>query len=133
MFADDGARVIILTGEKVSAKRVKEYPSNIEIIKCPLKEDKLDIKKAVEILYGNGIMSILVEAGARINKSIIEAELADELIEFIAPKILGDKTGINFVEGFNREEISKCNNLKILSTKLIKNDIMVISRFKKFL
>ncbi len=133
VFADDGARVIILTGEKVSAKRVKEYPSNIEIIKCPLKEDKLDIKKAVEILYGNGIMSILVEAGARINKSIIEAELADELIEFIAPKILGDKTGINFVEGFNREEISKCNNLKILSTKLIKNDIMVISRFKKFL
>ena len=131
VFNDDGTKVIILTGEKVSAKKIKEFPSDIQIIKCPLKDDKIDIKSAIDVLYETGVKSILVEAGAKINKSIIETNLADELIEFIAPKILGDKTGVNFVEGFQRNEISKCNNLKILSTKLLKNDIMIISRFKK--
>ena len=62
--------------------------------------------------------------------SFIEEKLPDELIQFIAPKILGDKTGVNFVEGFERDEISSCNNLTMVSTKKLKNDIMVVGKFE---
>ena len=87
-----------------------------------------NLNKSIEILYEKGIKSILVEAGGTLNKAFLQENLIDELILFIAPKILGDKTGINFVEGFNRSELAQCNNLTITNVKKLKNDIMICAK-----
>ena len=87
------------------------------------------LKEAVNILYEKGIRSILVEAGGKLNKAFIAEKLPDKLIHFLAPKILGDETGISFVSGFEKNNMDDCNNLKVLSTKHVKNDIIVISQF----
>ena len=131
VYNDDGTRVIVLTGENTPSNKIKACPKNIEIVKCPLKDNKINLNEAVKILYDMGIKSILAEAGAQVNKSIIEEKLADELIQFIAPKILGDKSAVSFVEGFRRNKIAECNNLNIVSTKVLKNDIMIVSRFSE--
>ena len=88
------------------------------------------IKKALEKLYEQRIMSILVEAGGTLNNAFIQEKVVDKLYQFIAPKILADNTGINFVHGCDRNDINDCNNLTITSTKLLKNDIMIIGNFK---
>jgi diaminohydroxyphosphoribosylaminopyrimidine deaminase/5-amino-6-(5-phosphoribosylamino)uracil reductase len=74
-------------------------------------------------------MSVLVEAGGGLNNSFIQEGLADTLIQFIAPKILADKDGMTFAQGCNRNNITDCNNLKILSTKKLKGDIIVKCKF----
>lgn len=129
IYNDDGTRVIIIIGKHVSSKKIEEYPQNVEFIKCPLKDGHIDIKKAVEILYDKGIMSILVEAGSKLNNAFVQEKLADKLIQFIAPKILADNDGISFIQGCDRNEISECNNLILTSTKCLKNDIMIIGKF----
>lgn len=131
VYNDDGTRVILIVSDKISDSKIKQHTKNAEFIKCPEKNNRIDLKKAIELIYNLGIKSILVEAGAELNKSFIEENLLDELIQFIAPKILGDKNGINFIQGFDRKEISECNNLHILSTKKLKNDIMIKGIFKK--
>ena len=90
----------------------------------------MTIQKAMEIIYNEGIMSVLVEAGGRLNNSIIQSECADKLIQFIAPKLLCDKDGIPFVYGETRAKIAECNNLEFVSTKFLKKDIMIICKFK---
>lgn len=130
VYNDDGTKVFIVVSDKISEEKIKNHTKNAEFIKCPLKNGHTDIKKAVEILYDKGIKSILAESGGMLNKSIIEEKLADDLIQFIAPKILGDKDSVNFVYGFNRDVISECNNLNIISVKKLKNDIMVFSEFQ---
>ena len=45
--------------------------------------------------------------------------------------ILADNTGIAFANGISRDYISECNDLQIVSTKKLKNDIMVIAKFVK--
>lgn len=127
----DNAKIIVVTGEKTPDKKIKEYPNHIKFIKCKLKNGYIDLKMAVELIYKEGIKSILIESGSMLNKSFLEEELADNLIQFIAPKILGDRSSINFVEGFERFKISECNNLNITSTKRLKNDIMLIGDFSK--
>ncbi len=129
VYADDGAKVIIITGENVSKSRIKQYASHIKIEKCRIRDGIIDIEEAVKILYETGIRSIMTECGGLLNKSIIEAKLADELIQFVAPKILGDESAKGFAEGFHRSEIKECNKLKIVSTKVLKNDIIIKSRF----
>ncbi len=131
VYNNDGTRVLVITSKNINDDRIKNYPNNVEFIKCSLKNNHVDLQEAVKKLFELRIMSILVECGGKLNAAFIKENLADELIQFVAPKILGDKTGINFVEGFNRKEISMCNNLNILSTKKLKNDIMIIAKFTK--
>jgi diaminohydroxyphosphoribosylaminopyrimidine deaminase/5-amino-6-(5-phosphoribosylamino)uracil reductase len=61
---------------------------------------KIDLNKALEILGKKfSIASILIEGGAAIFSSFIQAGLADELHLFIAPMIIGG--GINAFNGIN--------------------------------
>lgn len=124
VYNNDGTRVILLTSKKEA-----KFPEHVDVVVCPLKNGHVDLKFAMQKLFEMKIMSVLVEAGGTLNKAFIEEKLPDELIQFIAPKILGDKTGINYVEGFERDEISSCNNLTMVSTKKLKNDIMVNGKF----
>ncbi len=128
IYNNDGTRVIILTKEN-NKKNKKKYPENVEIIECRTVNGRIDLKQAVKKLYEQGIYSIMVEAGGTLNNAFIQSKLADKLIQFIAPKILADKSGINIAQGETRNQISQCNNLAILSTKQLKNDIMVTGTF----
>ncbi|MBQ8886317.1 MAG: bifunctional diaminohydroxyphosphoribosylaminopyrimidine deaminase/5-amino-6-(5-phosphoribosylamino)uracil reductase RibD [Candidatus Gastranaerophilales bacterium] len=131
IYDDDGTRVIVIVSEYIEECKLKEYKQNIEFIKCPLKNGHIDIKKALEKLYENGIMSVLIEAGGTLNNAFIQENLVDKLYQFVAPKILADNTGINFVQGCDRSDINDCNNLTITSTKLLKNDIMIVGKFQR--
>jgi diaminohydroxyphosphoribosylaminopyrimidine deaminase/5-amino-6-(5-phosphoribosylamino)uracil reductase len=126
VYSNDGTRVIVLTSKKGA-----KFPAHVEVVVCPLKNEHVDLKFAMQKLYEMKIRSVLVEAGGTLNKAFIEENLADELIQFIAPKILGDKQGVNFIEGFMREEISQCNNLSMETVKRLKNDIMITGKFIK--
>ena len=132
IYDNDGTKVYIIVGENVSDKKIKDHTKYAEFIKCPLKKGHVDIKKAVELLYNKGIKSILIEAGSKLNNAFVQEKLADKLIQFIAPKILADKDGICFMEGCERNVISECNNLVFVSTKRLKSDIMIVSRFLNY-
>lgn len=129
VYNNDGTRVIVIVGENVADYKIKKHARNVEFIKCPLNGSHIDIKKALELIYNKGIMSILVEAGGTLNNAFIQANAVNKLIQFVAPKILADNTGINFVSGCDRSDIKDCNNLTITSTKHLKNDIMIIGKF----
>ena len=73
----------------------------------------------------------MVEAGATLNKSFIEENLVDKLIQFVAPKLLGDSNGVGFVQGFSRNMISECNNLKLKSVRKLKHDVILNMEFLK--
>ena len=126
VYNNDGTRVIVLT-----SKENDKLPKHVEVVVCPLKNGHVDLNFAMQKLFDMKIRSVLVEAGGTLNKAFIKENLADELIQFIAPKILGDKQGVNFVEGFDRLQISQCNNLSMETIKRLKNDIMIVSRFIK--
>ncbi len=128
---ENNAEIIILTGEHVADSRIKKHKTCAKYIKCPVKNGHIDLNKAVDLIYQQGIMSILTESGGILNNAFIQENLADRLIQFVAPKILSDKTGKNFSEGCTRSDISECNNLIITSTKQLKHDIIINSIFIK--
>ncbi len=131
VYNDDKTPVIIITGENIPDDKILNFNYNVKIIKCPMKNKRVDLSKAVSLLYKEGIKSILVEAGAFLNNSFIQEGLVDKLIQFIAPKILSDKEGIDFSQGCIRQNISECNTLKLVSTKKLKSDIMIVGYFCK--
>ncbi|MPN44132.1 hypothetical protein SDC9_191693 [bioreactor metagenome] len=72
-------------------------------------------------------MSVLIEAGAKLNGEAISIGLVDKIYHFIAPKIIADNNEINAFEGRNINEISESIIFQVKETKKIGEDILIIS------
>jgi len=125
VYQDDGTRVIIATSEKISDDKVKKYPENVEILRCPVSQGKIDLNYLADKLYQNNLASVLIEAGAQLNGAFIKNNLANKFYFFVAPKILGDNEAISMIEGFNIENINQCLNIRFDEIKFFPPDIMI--------
>lgn len=97
--------------------------NNLQYIYTPIVNNKLDIEFILEELYKRGIMSVLIEAGGKLNGSFLP--YIDRLYHFVAPKILGDNNGKSCFYGKEVEKISDCTNLNFESVELFPPDILV--------
>lgn len=124
VYNDDGIKVYVAIGENIEQKG---FSKNIEFIKCPLINEKIDLNFLTLKLYEKGIRSVLIEAGGDLNGAFIKAKLVDKIYHYFAPKILGDKDAKNFIEGFNINNINKCLKLALKSVKKLDSDILTES------
>lgn len=97
--------------------------NNLQYIYTPIVNNKLGIEFILEELYKRGIMSVLIEAGGKLNVSFLP--YIDRLYHFVAPKILGDNNGKSCFYGKDVEKISNCTNLNFESVELFPPDILV--------
>lgn len=124
VYNDDGIKIYVAIGKDIAPKGFSE---NIEFIKCPLINEKIDLNFLTLKLYEKEIRSVLIEAGADLNGAFIKAKLVDKIYHYIAPKILGDKDAKNFIEGFNINNINECLKLALKSVKKLDSDILTES------
>lgn len=130
-YKNDGTKIIIAIKKNIEVSKIKKFPKYIEFIECNLKDSHIGLNELINKLYEKRITSILVEAGGTLNSAFIKEELADKLIQFIAPKIIGDKNAISFVENINIKDINKSIKLKTSKIKTFDDDIMIESYFEK--
>ncbi len=116
----DNGNIILVNG--INKKYSVPIPSGIKIINANENCDGINLTEVFDRLYEYGIMSIFVEAGSRFNGEIIKYNLADEIIQFVAPKILNDNTGLSCFDGENRDLISDTKNFRLVELKKILPD-----------
>jgi len=69
------------------------YPENVNVYRVPGDERGVELKSVLESLASESQCNdVLVEAGSTLAGSLIESNLADELIVYIAPKLLGSNS-----------------------------------------
>ena len=122
VFNDDGTKVFWAVLNDVD---IKKAPKNVQVIKCPSLDNKIDLTFLVNELYAQGVRSILVEAGGLLNGAFLKQNLVDKIYQFVAPKILGDENGKNFVEGFDVMDINKSLKLEIENIKMFSPDVLI--------
>ena len=66
-------------------------PENVEVVRLPdtQKNSKIDLPAALKDLGARGVNELHVEAGARLMGPMVQAGLVDELLVYLAPKLLG--------------------------------------------
>ncbi len=126
VYLDDGVKVFLFTLKKDNGK----YPKNVFVKTVSGENGKPNLNEVISTLWEEGIKSILIEAGGILNGVFVRKKLADKLILFLAPKILGDKDGKNFIEGFDIKDINDSKILDIINIKQFSPDIMVEGVFK---
>lgn len=61
-----------------------------EIVHVPNERNKVDLRELMKVLAARGINELHVEAGARLNGSLLSEGCVDELLVYLAPLLLGD-------------------------------------------
>jgi len=123
IYQDDGTKVIIATSRDSTGK--EKYPSNVEILECPLLHKKIDPEFLINNLHERGIYSIIIEGGAKLNGAFLHQKLVDKIYFFLAPKIMGDKKGISSFEGIKIDNLEQCIKLNFEEICFFPPDLMI--------
>ncbi|MEN9560568.1 MAG: hypothetical protein RLZZ502_1779 [Pseudomonadota bacterium] len=84
IFAN-GAPVLVV----VAHRQPRDLPAHAEIISLPNLNHKVDLGALLDELGRRKINELHLEAGARLTGSFIAAGLVDELLIYLAPKLIG--------------------------------------------
>ena len=110
----------------LSKKTTKNLPKNIEIINVEFDEkNQLKLEGLGESLLQLNICKVLIEAGSKLSSYLIENKWADELVVFIAPKLIMDKQAMNVFENDREHLLNAATSLQLEETKLLGDDIML--------
>ncbi len=111
------------------------WPHFVEQVHLPsfksnLGENKLDLTKLLTMLAKRGLNEVLVESGANLSGAFIEQNLADELILYQAPKLMGGD-GKNLVEMPSITSLAQAKSLAITDVRLVGGDIRITATLTK--
>ena len=116
----DKVKTIIVVSKQISKlnlKKLNDFPVEIIIAGKNSINTKLLLKKLSE----KNFKTILVEGGGIINWEFIKYNIFDELLITISPFIIGGNNAVSLVGGEGFKKISESPNLRLKSTKRLKN------------
>lgn len=118
----------ILQGEKVlvfSGKR-GTLP-NAEVISLPNENEKVELPRMLEELARRGVNELHVEAGFRLNGSLVREGCVDEYLVYLNPSFLGD-TAQGVVDLPGVKSLQEKRALKILTLDRVGEDLRILAR-----
>ena len=88
-------------------------------------EKKIDLKKLMRLLAKKNIDSVLIEGGAKINFSALQAGIVQRVYCFVAPKIFGGNLAPSPVGGEGVQLVSQNFALEQKSFSQCGDDILI--------
>lgn len=123
---DRAAETIIVTGARAEPERIKQFTERgTEVIK--LETEQVEVHDMLKKLGERGITSVYVEGGAEVHGSFLKEKAFQQVIAYIAPKLLGGKNAPASYGGAGIARIEDTVSLEIKDVKQIGQDIRIIA------
>lgn len=121
------APTLLVTGPEIDENKAEllSVLPNVEIIRLPFYEGRVDLQLLLEELTRREITSLLVEGGSQVLGAFKDAGLGDRVYAFIAPKLIGGKAALSPLGGQGSSLISEGWQLQQVETKILGQDIMI--------
>ena len=125
ILAGGGALVVAARAEPEQIARLAE--GGTEVIVLPNPDGKVDLPALIEELARRQLNEIHVEAGFKLNGSLIREGCVDELLLYLAPSLLGDAQGLYDLGRF--ESLEQKRTLTFHEVQQIGADLRILARF----
>lgn len=120
------AQTIIVCAEDVDSTKVNMLEEKgIQVISVPKTNDGLNLDVMLDELYKVGITDILVEGGAEINASFLNAGLINKFFVYIAPKVLGGRLSKTPFTGKDIDSMDDALQLEFDAIEQIGPDLLI--------
>ena len=98
----------------------------VEVIECAASDGRVDLLAMLSDLAKRGVNELHVEGGERLNAALIAADLADEFLLYLAPRLIGPGRSIAALP-----ELAQLDNapaLRFISAEPCGGDLRIVAR-----
>jgi diaminohydroxyphosphoribosylaminopyrimidine deaminase/5-amino-6-(5-phosphoribosylamino)uracil reductase len=89
-----GGNLLVVCARAMPGKAGELRDRGCEVLELPNAQGKVDLPALLAELAGRDINELHVEAGYRLNGSLLREDCVDELLVYLAPTLLGNATGM---------------------------------------
>ena len=124
----DGGNLLVAAAIEDRAKAAALRDRGAEVVVLPNASGKVELEDLVRELGRRALNEVHVEAGFKLNGSLVAAGLVDELLVYIAPKLLGESArGMFNLPGVER--LADARRLRLTDVTRIGEDVRLRARF----
>jgi diaminohydroxyphosphoribosylaminopyrimidine deaminase/5-amino-6-(5-phosphoribosylamino)uracil reductase len=124
----DGGNLLVAAAIEDRAKAARLRDRGAEVVVLPNASGKVELEDLVRELGRRALNEVHVEAGFKLNGSLVAAGLVDELLVYIAPKLLGESArGMFHLPGVER--LADARRLRLTDVTRIGEDVRLRARF----
>ena len=128
IVTDQMADTLIFTLKSASVEHENHLKkSGVTIIRL----DRIDIKSVLNELGSREIQTLLVEGGAEVHGSFVKEKSVNEVVQYIAPKLIGGRSASPVVGGEGIAQLNEVLQLSIKSVTQLGEDVRIISKVRR--
>ncbi len=128
----DQAKTIVAVTDEAETENLKTIEAlGNAVLLVKSSNGRVDLKNLMIKLGEMGIDSVLLEGGATLNFSALQAGIVDEVMSFIAPKFIGGANAKTPIGGQGIEKMKDAIELENINVNQLGNDLMLTGKIKK--
>jgi diaminohydroxyphosphoribosylaminopyrimidine deaminase/5-amino-6-(5-phosphoribosylamino)uracil reductase len=129
-FLQQPGESLIVTACVEEAVQQRLRQAGAEVICLPNGHDAVDLVALMRVLAERGVNEILMETGAILSGAVLHAGIIDELIVYMAPKLMGDKArGLFHTPGLDL--LADAVELDIQDIRAVGDDWRITAKIKE--
>ncbi len=121
-----GRRLFIYSAVQDAARQAALEARGAQVVHLPGPGGKVDLAAMLRDLAGREVNELHVEAGHKLNGSLIRAALVDELLIYLAPKLVGEGRGMAHFGPLT--DLSQAVAFEFLSSDRVGPDLRLLAR-----
>jgi len=122
-----GGRVLIAAATDNAGKEAELRDRGCEVVKLADARGKVDLAALMRELAARDLNEVHVEAGHKLNGSLLRAGCVDELLVYLAPALLGPAVGMFDLAAL--DDLDQRRRLQFRAVERIGDDLRVLARF----
>lgn len=124
---DSSAPLLVATTSRAPSDRRRELARlGVEVLVLPEQSGRVSLEHLMAALGERNITGVLLEGGATLNASALEAGLVDKLVVFIAPKLVGGSAAPGMIAGRGCSRMDQAWELKQPVLSQVGSDYMIV-------
>ena len=124
----EGGGALVVAAREDRTKVAALKARGAEVIVMPNSAGKVELPELFRELARREVNEVHVEAGFRLNGSLVREGCVDELLVYLAPGLIGDKS-LGMFDLPELTELSGRRALKVHDLRMVGEDIRVLARF----
>jgi diaminohydroxyphosphoribosylaminopyrimidine deaminase/5-amino-6-(5-phosphoribosylamino)uracil reductase len=122
----DGGPVLVACAIADGEQRARLAAVNAQVIELPNPQGKVDLPALLSELARRGINELHAEAGYKLNGSLVRENLADELLVYLAPMLIGQAQGMVHLSAL--EDLAQARRLAFREVTQVGEDVRILAR-----
>jgi len=126
LTADNIAPIIAVTPEAPKKRLAALRKAGAEIWEMPSRGGQVDLRALMQRLGEREVQSVLVESGGTLTAGLLDADLADRVYFFVAPRIIGGAEAPGPVGGSGVAKLAEAWRLENMRVRRVGEDVLII-------